>query len=130
MPARQSPPMSTDATEGESDDELEERVRNFLRRNFPQIQMHGGSAAIQDLDRETGEVTILLGGACSGCGISPMTIQAIKSRMVKEIPEINEVHADTGMGGGSHGGGGGMSPSFPGEDADDGGSDEGPEAPF
>jgi Fe-S cluster biogenesis protein NfuA len=120
--------MSTDATEGENDDELEERVRNFLRRNFPQIQMHGGSAAIQDLDRETGEVTILLGGACSGCGISPMTIQAIKSRMVKEIPEINEVHADTGMGGGGHGGG--TSPSFPGEDADDGGSDEGPEAPF
>ncbi|RBI63171.1 NifU family protein [Halomicrococcus sp. NG-SE-24] len=119
--------MSTE-TQGE-DDELKERVSNFLRRNFPQIQMHGGSAAIQDLDRETGEVTIMLGGACSGCGISPMTIQAIKSRMVKEIPEIEKVNADTGMdGGGGHGGG--MSPSFPGETTDDGGDDEGPEAPF
>ncbi|WP_458189536.1 NifU family protein [Haladaptatus sp. NG-WS-4] len=118
--------MSTD-TQEEADD-LEERVSNFLRRNFPQIQMHGGSAAIQNIDRETGEVTIMLGGACSGCGISPMTIQAIKSRMVKEIPEIEKVNADTGMGGG--GGGGGMSPSFPGETTDDGEEDEGPQAPF
>ena len=123
--------MSTETQDG---DDLEERVTNFLRRNFPQIQMHGGSAAIQDLNRETGEVTILLGGACSGCGISPMTIQAIKSRMVKEIPEIEQVHADTGMDGGGGGGGGGMSPSFPGEtveDGDDGSeTDEGPQAPF
>ena len=118
--------MSTETQEG---DDLEQRVVNFLRRNFPQIQMHGGSAAIQDLDRESGEVTIALGGACSGCGISPMTIQAIKSRMVKEIPEITEVHAHTGMGGGGHGGGG-TSPSFPGETVDDGPEDEGPQAPF
>jgi Fe-S cluster biogenesis protein NfuA len=119
--------MSTE-TQDEGDD-LEERISNFLRRNFPQIQMHGGSAAIQDIDRENGEVHIQLGGACSGCGISPMTIQAIKSRMVKEIPEIETVHADTGMGGGADG----MSPSFPGE-SDDSGSDGrdggGPSAPF
>ncbi len=118
--------MSTETQDG---DDLEDRVANFLRRNFPQIQMHGGSAAIQDLDRETGEVTIALGGACSGCGISPMTIQAIKSRMVKEIPEIEKVNAHTGSEGGDMGGGG-MSPSFPGETVDDEPADEGPEAPF
>ncbi|WIV65687.1 NifU family protein [Natrialbaceae archaeon AArc-T1-2] len=117
--------MSTETQDG---DDLEERVSNFLRRNFPQIQMHGGSAAIQELDRENGEVTIALGGACSGCGISPMTIQAIKSRMVKEIPEIETVNAHTGMDGDD--GGGGMEPSFPGETVDDGEPDEGPEAPF
>jgi len=119
--------MSTDAAGG--DDDLKERVTNFLRRNFPQIQMHGGSAAIQHLDRESGEVTIMLGGACSGCGISPMTIQAIKSRMVKEIPEIEMVHAETGMGGGGQEGG--MSPSFPGEESgEEAETDEGPQAPF
>ncbi len=121
------------STETQSEDDLEQRITNFLRRNFPQIQMHGGSAAIQNLDPEAGEVTIMLGGACSGCGISPMTIQAIKSRMVKEIPEIETVHADTGMdSGGGHGGrGGSTSPSFPGETVDDdGGDDEGPQAPF
>jgi Fe-S cluster biogenesis protein NfuA len=126
--------MSTESQD--PDDDLRDRITNFLRRNFPQIQMHGGSAAIQQLDRDTGSVTIQLGGACSGCGISPMTIQAIKSRMVKEIPEINEVHAETGMGGGADGdlggmgGSGGMSPSFPGETSDDDDSDEGPQAPF
>ncbi len=112
--------MSTETREG---DDLEERISNFLRRNFPQIQMHGGSAAIQEIDRESGEVHIQLGGACSGCGISPMTIQAIKSRMVKEIPEIEKVHAGTGMDAG------GSSPSFPGETLE-GEDDEGPQAPF
>ncbi|MDR9380461.1 MAG: NifU family protein [Natronomonas sp.] len=120
--------MSTETAD--SEDELRERITNFLRRNFPQIQMHGGSAAIRDLDREAGEVTVMLGGACSGCGISPMTIQAIKSRMTQEIPEIDTVHADTGMDGGSEGMmGGQVSPSFPGEGTSDEG-DEGPQAPF
>ena len=119
--------MSTETAEG--DEELRDRISNFLRRNFPQIQMHGGSAAIQNLDPEKGEVTVMLGGACSGCGISPMTIQAIKSRMTQEIPEINTVHADTGMDGGSEGMMGGQaSPSFPGDTS--GEDDEGPEAPF
>ncbi|KMT45770.1 nitrogen fixation protein NifU [Halostagnicola sp. A56] len=119
--------MSTE-TQNDGDD-LKENVTNFLRRNFPQIQMHGGNAAIRDIDRETGEVTIALGGACSGCGISPMTIQAIKSRMVKEIPEIEKVNAHTGAGGDEMGG---ATPSFPGETVDDdaGESDEGPAAPF
>jgi hypothetical protein len=60
-----------------------------------------------------------------------MTIQAIKSRMTQEIPEIETVHADTGMDGGSEGmAGGQMSPSFPGESGSDSEDDEGPEAPF
>jgi Fe-S cluster biogenesis protein NfuA len=127
--------MSTDSETQDPEDELRERITNFLRRNFPQIQMHGGSAAIQNLDPEEGTVSIQLGGACSGCGISPMTIQAIKTRMTKEIPEIEEVHADTGMGGnegmagGAGGGAGGMEPSFPGEGGEES-EDEGPEAPF
>jgi len=120
--------MSTDTESQDPENELRERITNFLRRNFPQIQMHGGSAAIQHLDMEEGEVTIQLGGACSGCGISPMTIQAIKTRMTKEIPEIETVHASTGMGGNEGmAGGAGMSPSFPGDTTDD---DEGPQAPF
>jgi Fe-S cluster biogenesis protein NfuA len=126
--------MSTD-TQG-NEKSLEERVTNFLRRNFPQIQMHGGSAAIQELDEESGEVSIALGGACSGCGISPMTIQAIKSRMTKEIPEINTVHANTGMDGGMGGSSMGDGPSMPGESrggtisSGDSEDDEGPQAPF
>ena len=130
----ESVPQGTMSTETEGgDDDLREQISNFLRRNFPQIQMHGGSAAIEDIDRETGEVSIQLGGACSGCGISPMTIQAIKTRMTKEIPEIETVHANTGggMGGNEGMAGGSTSPSFPGHESSGGDeSDEGPEAPF
>lgn len=79
-----------------SEKSLEERIELFMRRNFPQIQMHGGSAGIEAIDEETGEVWISLTGACSGCGISPMTIQALKSRMVVEFEEIDAVHASTG----------------------------------
>jgi Fe/S biogenesis protein NfuA len=117
------------STESEApEDDLRERITNFLRRNFPQIQMHGGSAAIENIDPEEGTVTVQLSGACSGCGISPMTIQAIKTRMTKEIPEINSVNASTGMTG-SEGMAGGASPSFPDESGDEA-ADEGPEAPF
>ncbi|WP_101297667.1 NifU family protein [Halegenticoccus soli] len=75
---------------------LEERIELFMMRNFPQIQMHGGTAGIDAIDEETGEVWISLAGACSGCGISPMTIQALKARMVAEFDEIEIVHASTG----------------------------------
>ena len=117
--------MSTDSTE-ETTEELETRVSNFLRRNFPQIQMHGGSAAIEELDPEEGHVVISLSGACSGCGISPMTIQAIKSRMVQEIPEIERVEATTGGGGM---GGMGAHPTPGAGDSDDT-DDDRPPAPF
>ncbi len=78
------------------EEEVREKIVRFLRRNFPQIQMHGGSAAIQELDLEEKTVHIQLGGACSGCGISPMTIQALKSHLPREIEEIDIVYAGTG----------------------------------
>jgi len=119
------------SSEVKSEENLREEIGTFLQKNFPQIEMHGGSAAIQNLDRESGEVSIQLGGACSGCGISPMTIQAIKKRMVNEIAEIETVHANTGGGGSGHGD---KSPSFPGETTDSGESggdgDGAPTAPF
>jgi hypothetical protein len=62
-----------------------------------------------------------------------MTIQAIKSRMTKEIPEIDTVHADTGMDGGGHGDAPETEP-FPGEETEETSeettADDTPEAPF
>nr|WP_137285757.1 NifU family protein [Halorussus salinisoli] len=70
-------------------------VAAFLRRNFPQIAMHGGSAAIQDVDTETGAVWIRLSGTCGDCGISPMTTRAIQNRLPMEIDGIRKVHVET-----------------------------------
>lgn len=102
--------------------ELEDRIRTFLMRNFPQIAMHGGNAGIERIDHDTGEVWLTLGGACSGCGISPMTVQAITHRMPDEIPEITAVHADAG--------GFGASPGFPGDSAGRDADRSFPDAPF
>ena len=87
------------ATTAPTEAEVRQEVAQFLVRNFPQIAMHGGDAAIEALDLETGELWIQLGGACSGCGISPMTIQAIQHRLVREVDAIETVYADAGFGG-------------------------------
>ena len=79
-------------------DDLEARIEQYLLRNFPQIQLHGGDAVVEAIDEETGAVWLRLTGACSGCGISPMTVQALKSRMVAEFEEVSVVHAETGQG--------------------------------
>lgn len=70
---------------------LERRTRNYLSNNVPQIQEHGGHFEIEDVDHETGEVTVAIGGACSGCGIAPMTMKAIEKRLPGEIDEITKV---------------------------------------
>ncbi|SFG12105.1 Fe-S cluster biogenesis protein NfuA, 4Fe-4S-binding domain [Halopelagius inordinatus] len=88
--------MSIESTPDGAEESLEERIDLFVRRNFPQIQMHGGAAGIDAVDEETGTVWISLTGACSGCGISPMTVQALKSRMVAEFEAVSDVHVSTG----------------------------------
>ncbi|MFB6079216.1 MAG: NifU family protein [Halarchaeum sp.] len=76
--------------------ELSERVQAFLARNFPQISAHGGTAGVEGVDAERGEVWLALGGACSGCGISPMTVQAIRARLPEDVPGVETVHVDAG----------------------------------
>lgn len=95
---KRAPPESVVMSSTTTEADLRDRIGAFLRRNFPQIEMHGGSAAIQSLDVDEGSVTIRLGGACSGCGVSPMTTQALKTRLVQEIPEIRRVETETGVG--------------------------------
>ncbi|ELZ69152.1 hypothetical protein C5B91_15660 [Haloferax sp. Atlit-10N] len=70
---------------------LERQTRNYLSNNVPQIQEHGGHFEIEDVNDETGEVTIAIGGACSGCGIAPMTMKAIKRRIADEVDDVSSV---------------------------------------
>lgn len=74
--------------------ELREKVRIFLQAEFPQIRMHGGSFDVQSVDESSGEIELLLGDACGGCGISPMTQQQIQKRMPKAIEEVELVRVD------------------------------------
>lgn len=111
------------STQQRDEDSVRETISMFLKRNFPQIQMHGGDHAINSIDLDEASVTLTLGGACDGCGLSPMTLQAIQTRLTNEIPEIDTVHASTG----------GMGPttstsSRPPERSSDGGFN--PDTPF
>ncbi|WP_277556085.1 NifU family protein [Halobaculum limi] len=70
---------------------LERRTANYLSNHVPQIQQHGGHFEIEDVNEETGEVTVAIGGACSGCGIAPMTIKAIERRLPEDLDEVTSV---------------------------------------
>jgi len=74
-----------------SADGLERQARNYLSNNVPQIQEHGGHFEIEDVDTNNGEVTVAIGGACSGCGIAPMTMKAIKHRLPAAVDDISKV---------------------------------------
>ncbi len=98
--------MSQSEPEQSAEDAVREDVSLFLRRNFPQIEAHGGESAITEVDLEAGRVAIALTGACSGCGVSSMTTQAIQQRLPAEIDAIDAVDVSTGfdgMAGGSSG---------------------------
>ncbi|MXV64577.1 hypothetical protein GS429_21370 [Natronorubrum sp. JWXQ-INN-674] len=95
--------MSESAPEQSPEDEIREAVSLFLQRNFPQIQAHGGDSSITEVDLDEGRISINLSGACSGCGISPMTTQAIQRRLPNEVDAIDHVSVSTGFDGLSEG---------------------------
>lgn len=84
---------------GEYEDSLEGRVREFLDRNFPQIQGHGGKAVIREIDKDVGILRLSLEGSCSGCGISDSTMSAIRNQLPRSVEGIDEVEIGTGGGG-------------------------------
>jgi len=70
---------------------LERQTRSYLSNNVPQIQDHGGNFEIRDVDNEAGRVTVAIGGACSGCGIAPMTMKAIENQLPADLEDVSEV---------------------------------------
>lgn len=74
-----------------SAESLERQTRSYLNENVPQIQDHRGHFQIEDVDGTSGEVTVAIGGACSGCGIAPMTIKAIEKRLPEAVDDVSDV---------------------------------------
>lgn len=103
-------PEQEENNEMSKEDEVRDEVNKFLRRNFPQISLHGGSSAITEINLDENYVSIQLSGACSGCGVSPMTTNAIMRKLPQDVEAIDNVNVTTGMDGGS---GGINTPSFP-----------------
>jgi Fe-S cluster biogenesis protein NfuA len=70
---------------------LERQTRSFLSNEVPQIQQHGGSFEVRDVDEDAGTATVAIGGACSGCGIAPMTMKAIERRLPDAVDGLDDV---------------------------------------
>jgi len=70
---------------------LERQTRNYLSNNVPQIQQHGGNFEVRDVDEASGTATVAIGGACSGCGIAPMTMKAIERRLPESVDGLEDV---------------------------------------
>ncbi|MFP5470869.1 MAG: NifU family protein [Bacteroidia bacterium] len=68
-------------------DLLEEYVR-------PAVEGDGGAIHFQSFDEETGKVTVVLKGACSGCPSSTATLKGgIETLLKSHIPQVREVVA-------------------------------------
>ncbi|SFB79409.1 Fe-S cluster biogenesis protein NfuA, 4Fe-4S-binding domain [Halobiforma haloterrestris] len=86
-------------SDSDREDEVRTAVASFLERNFPQIRGHGGDFAVTEVDLEDARVSITLSGACSGCGVSSMTTQAIQQRLPSEVEAVDVVSVSTGFDG-------------------------------
>lgn len=71
--------------------DLKERVESWLAAQMPIIRMHGGESAVREANPDAGRVVVELGGACSGCGISPRTAQTMKVELAQEFDEVTDV---------------------------------------
>ncbi|HEY8448851.1 MAG TPA: NifU family protein [Bacillota bacterium] len=70
--------------------DLFDRISQVIDRIRPAIQMDGGDVELVDV--EDGIVKLRLMGACVGCPMSTMTLQAGIERMIRqEVPEIKGV---------------------------------------
>lgn len=76
------------------DEELLDKVDIFMQAEMPQIRMHGGDWEVTSFD--DGEISIHLDGACSGCGISPMTVEAMKRKLPNRVDRVSTVMVDIG----------------------------------
>lgn len=71
---------------------MEERIRESLEKIRPFLQADGGDVEYVGFDPETGIVSVRLVGACGGCPMAQMTLQAGVERVVKEnVPEVTQV---------------------------------------
>ena len=66
----------------------EENVMKDLEDLIPYIEADGGWLEFVEIEEETNFVKVRLGGACSTCAMSAMTLkQGIEKKVMMEIPE-------------------------------------------
>ena len=70
----------------------EKNVIEVLAELAPYIEADGGFLEFVEIEYETNFVKVRLGGACSTCAMSAMTLkQGIESKLLNDIPDCNGV---------------------------------------
>lgn len=81
-------------TEDRSKEEIIEHIKHILETNVaPGVAQHGG--VIDFVDYDNGHLSLILGGACSGCASSTITLKMGVENMVKHyVPEVKTITAE------------------------------------
>jgi Fe-S cluster biogenesis protein NfuA len=76
-----------------TDEEIITQIKELIETHVkPSVATHGGN--IEFLQYENGKLLLELGGACSGCAGSTMTLKMGVENMIKHyVPEVTEVEA-------------------------------------
>lgn len=71
------------------------RIKDILDQYIrPAVEMDGGAISYAEFDAETGKLSVLLQGSCSGCPSSSITLKAgIQNLFQRMMPEVKEVVA-------------------------------------
>ena len=74
-------------------EEIIEQIKHLIETNVkPAVASHGGN--IEFLEYKDGHLLLELGGACSGCAGSTMTLKMGVEQMIKHyVPEVLTVEA-------------------------------------
>ena len=73
-------------------DDVKERIQSALDEVRPALQFDGGDCELVDFSPGTGVVSLRMHGACQGCGMSTLTLQAGIERILQErVPEVKAV---------------------------------------
>ena len=70
----------------------ESNVTKSLSEITPYIEADGGFVEFVEIEEGTNYVKVRLGGACTSCAMSAMTLkQGIESKIMQDIPDCNGV---------------------------------------
>lgn len=72
------------------------RIKDILDQYIrPAVEMDGGAISFSQFNEETGKLSVLLQGSCSGCPSSSITLKAgIENLFKRMMPEVKEVVAE------------------------------------
>ena len=83
----------SEANEANTDQTLEEKVKETIENLRGALQSHGGDVELVSID-EDNTVNVRLQGACQGCPGAAMTMKSGIERILKEkVPEVKQVVA-------------------------------------